>query len=176
MALANAFAFRPSYTWLFSLVLAAFADACMAQELPKGWHVPPANLTGQDFRRKDPGRFLAATGDFNGDGIRDKAFLLVNNEGSKLGFFVCLMTLKGCDWHRLEEMDIGFLEVMGIATVKSGKYETACGKGYWDCGKNEPKTLGIKHAAIEFFKDESASSVYVYDPKKHAFTPIATSD
>jgi hypothetical protein len=119
---------------------------------------------------------LIATGDFNGDGVQDRALLLVNRGTSKLGLFVCLATANGCDWHRLEEMDIAFLDVMGIATVKSGKYETACGKGYWECGKDEPETLVTKRDAIEFFKDESASSVYVYSPKKHAFTAIAISD
>ncbi len=93
-----------------------------------------------------------------------------------MGFFVCLATSNGCDWRRLEVMDIAFLDVMGIAKVTSGKYQTACGKGYWECGKDEPVTLVTRRDAIEFFKDESASSVYVYSPKKHLFRAIATSD
>ncbi len=176
MALLPIPAFRPFTCRVLALILVALVGVCSAQELPKGWHTPPTNLTGQDFRRKDANHFLVAIGDFNGDGIRDKAYLLVNKEMSKLGFFVCLTTPKGCDWHCLEEMDIAFLDVMGIAAVKPGKYETACGKDYWECGKEEPKTLVIKHAAIEFFKDESASSFYVYDPRKHDFTPVAISD
>jgi hypothetical protein len=55
---------------------------------------------------------------------------------------------------------------MGIAGVKPGQYETACGKGYWECGKDEPEKLSTKRDAVEFFKDESASSVYVYNPRK----------
>jgi len=73
-------------------------------------------------------------------------------------------------------MDIAFLDVMGIAKVKPGEYETACGKGYWECGKDEPEKLKTKRDAVEFFKDESASSVYVYKPAKHKFISIATSD
>jgi len=65
---------------------------------------------------------------------------------------------------------------MGIGTVDPGEYETACSKGYWECGKGEPKNLVTKRAAIEFFKDESASSVYVYDSKKRTFTSTAISD
>jgi len=65
---------------------------------------------------------------------------------------------------------------MGIAKVKSGEYETACGKVYWDCEKEEPEKLKTKRDAVEFFKDESASSVYVYNPVKHKFTSVATSD
>jgi hypothetical protein len=73
-------------------------------------------------------------------------------------------------------MDIAFLDVMGIAKVKPGEYETACGKGYWACDKDEPEKLKTKRDAVEFFKDESASSVYVYNPMKHQFISIATSD
>ena len=174
MALKHVSAFRALSFVLMAFV--AFVGSCSAQELPRGWTTPPATLTRQDFRHNDPNRFLVATGDFNEDGIQDKAVLLVNKGTAKLGFFVCLTIAKGCDWHRLEIMDIAFLDVMGIATVKSGKYETACGKGYWECGKEEPETLVTKRDTIEFFKDESASSVYVYNPKKRNFTSIATSD
>ena len=73
-------------------------------------------------------------------------------------------------------MDIAFRDVMGIAKVKPGEYETACGKGYWECGKNEAEKLKTKRDAVEFFKDESASSVYVYNSAKHKFISIASSD
>jgi hypothetical protein len=159
--------------WAIFLIL---VSSCFAQQLPKGWHAPPAKLTNQDFREHDPHRFLSATGDFNGDGLRDKAMLLVDADSTKMALFVCLKTTTGCDWHRLEEMDVAFLDVMGIDTVKPGKQNTACGKGYWECKKGEPQILNLKHEAVEFFEDESASSVYVYNVKKRKFTPIATSD
>ena len=49
-------------------------------------------------------------------------------------------------------MDIAFLDVVGIAKVKPGQYETACGKGYWECGKDEPETLSTKQDAVECLK------------------------
>jgi hypothetical protein len=159
-----------------ALFLIALAGVCLAQEMPEGWTKPAPKLTRQDFRRKDPNHFLVVTGDFNGDGVQDKALLLINQHIQKLGFFVCLTTEKGCDWHRLEVMDTAFLDVMGIAKVKPGRYETACGKGYWECGKDEPEKLSTKRDAMEFFKDESASSVYIYSPRTHKFISVATSD
>jgi hypothetical protein len=159
-----------------ALFLAASTSVCLSQEMPAGWTKPPAKLTGQVFRRKDPNHFLVVSGDFNGDGIQDKALLLVNKRTQKLGLFICLTTAKTCDWHRVEMMDIAFLDVMGIAKVKPGQYETACGKGYWECAKDEPEKLSTKRDAVEFFKDESASSVYVYNPRKQRFIPVATSD
>ena len=159
-----------------ALLLVGLATLCSAQELPTGWTTPPAKLTGQTFRQKDPTHFLVVRGDFNGDGLQDKALLLVNQHTHKLGFFVCLTTATGCDWHRLEVMDLAFLDVMGIAKVKPGDYDTACGKGYWECDKDEPEKLSTKRDAVEFFKDESASSVYVYNPAKDKFISIVTSD
>jgi len=159
-----------------ALSLLGFAGICSAQELPTGWTRPTPKLTHQEFRRKDPNHFLFVTGDFNGDGVQDKALLLVNQRSQKLGFFVCLTIATGCDWHRLEVMDIAFLDVMGIAKVKPGQYETACGKGYWECGKDEPEKLKTKRDAVEFFKDESASSVHVYNSAKRKFISVATSD
>lgn len=157
--------------------LLGLATVCAAQQqLPAGWTKPPAKLVGQDFRQKDPNRFLAVSGDFNGDGVQDKALLLVNERAKKMGLFVCLTTATGCDWHRLEVVDIAFLGMMGIAKVKPGKYETACGKGYWECGKDEPAKLKSKRDGVEFFKDESASSVYIYHTAKHKFVSVATSD
>jgi hypothetical protein len=159
-----------------AVLLLGLTTFCSAQQLPAGWTKPPANLTGQQFREKDSNHFLVVKGDFDGDGVQDKALLLVDQHNHKMGFFVCLMTATGCDWHRLEVMDIAFLDVMGIAKVKPGEYETACGKGYWECGRDEPEKLKTRRDAVEFFKDESASSVYVYNPVTHKFVSVATSD
>jgi hypothetical protein len=145
-------------------------------DLPKGWRSPSTKQLSQDFRRKDRNHFALAIGDFNGDGIEDRAALLVDETNSKLGLFVCLRNANGCNWQLLEEMDIVLLEAMGIATVKLGEYKTACGKGYWECDKDEPSTLVLKRQAIEFFNTESASSNYVYDPRNAKFTAIAISD
>src|SRR5438874_8446331 len=146
----------------FALFLAVSTNMCYAQQLPVGWTKPPSNMTGQEFRQKDPNHFLVVKGDFDGNGVQDRALLLINQHTQRLGLFVCLAMATRCDWHRLELMDIAFLDVMGIAKVKPGEYETACGKGYWECDKDEPKNLKTKLDAVEFFKEESASSVYVY--------------
>lgn len=63
-----------------------------AQQLPAGWTKRPANLTGQQFREKDSNHFLVVKGDFDGDGVQDRALLLVDQHNHKMGFFVCLTT------------------------------------------------------------------------------------
>ena len=94
---------------------------------------------------------------------------------SEVGFFVCLTTGTACDWHRLEDMDIAFLDVMGIAKVKPGEYKTAAAKVTGSAGKMNQK-VKTKRDAVEFFKVESASSVYVYNPVTRKFVSVATSD
>jgi len=91
------------------LFLAVSAHACLSQELPIGWAIPPSNMTRQEFRQKDPNRFLSVKGDFNGDGVQDKALLLVNLHSHKMALFVCLTAKRGCDWRRLEVMDVALL-------------------------------------------------------------------
>jgi hypothetical protein len=123
-----------------ALFLLGLATVCSAQQLPVGWTKPPANLTGQQFREKDPNHFLVVKGEFNGDGVQDKAMLLVNQHTQKMGFFVCLTTATGCDWHRLEVMDIAFLDVMGIARVKPGGTKPRAGKATGSAGRMNPKS------------------------------------
>ena len=64
----------------------------------------------------------------------------------------------------------------GIALVKPGRYEAACGKGYFDCKPGEPEILRLKRPAIEFFKYESASSIFFWDSKSQKFRQVWTSD
>lgn len=65
---------------------------------------------------------------------------------------------------------------MGISILKSGSHKTACGKGYWNCEQNEPALLTLENHGINFFKFESASSVYYWDKDLNKFNRIWLSD
>jgi hypothetical protein len=65
---------------------------------------------------------------------------------------------------------------MGIKSAKSGKYKTACGKGYWDCKKGEPAELNLRMPAMDLFQYESANSFFVWDSKIKKFKRIWMSD
>jgi hypothetical protein len=63
---------------------------------------------------------------------------------------------------------------------RSFPFDPACFKERLMALFNRPFPHGLRvtnfSAAVEFFKDESASSVYVYNPRTHKFFSVATSD
>ncbi len=73
----------------------------------------------------------------------------------------------------LEEQHDSAPQNHGISLVRPGQYETACGKGYWECGPGEPEVLKLRRPAVEFFKFESASSIFFWDVKTNGFHQVA---
>ena len=65
---------------------------------------------------------------------------------------------------------------MGIVLLGPGKHRTACGKGYWDCGKGEPEVLDLKLPAIDYFTYESANSVFYWNKPSSSFQRVWMSD
>ena len=116
--------------------------------------------------------------DFNGDGINDDAWILINETESKYGLFI-LLSKKGGDHKRanLAEYRKETEKLyMGISLMKPGKYKTACGKGYGDCGPNDPKVIVLRNPGIDFFAFESGDSVFYWNANKKEFIRIWLSD
>ncbi|HXX35768.1 MAG TPA: hypothetical protein VEM15_14965, partial [Thermodesulfobacteriota bacterium] len=128
------------------------------------------------WRREDPNLYLTAKADFDGDGKEDEAFLLINVNENKIGLFVQLSSYPEKKIQLDEIQNRAWLDVMGVTVVKPGNYKTACGKGYWACEKDEPPALNLKLAAIDYFKEGSANSFFVWDVKKKKFNRIWMSD
>lgn len=117
-------------------------------------------------------------GDFNGDGIIDEAKLLVRKDGSGFGVFAFIYQKDhSFKIYQLDEMkDVKLIQAMGIKKVSPGTYKTACGKGYWDCQKDEVPEITIKNEIIDYFKTESANSFFYLDIKTNVFKRIWISD
>ncbi len=143
-----------------------------------GWRKPDNKELGNDYswRKEDPNLYLTAKADYDGDGKEDMAFLLINDKENKMGLFVELGSRPGKKIKLDQFDDKSWLEVMGIAVAKLGKYKTACGKGYFDCEKGEPKTLDLKLPAIDYFKEGSANSFFIWNKKTNQFKRIWMSD
>jgi len=145
---------------------------------PAGWSEPRGKLFDQTWRSKDPARFLRVAADFNGDGIEDKASLLANPSTGHVGLWLALTYGDRATSEVLldEVADSSVGSEMGIAMVGPGTYETGCGKGYWDCDSTESAHVAVAHAAIRYFKNESAESFWVWDERKQMMARVWMSD
>jgi len=162
---------------ILSAVALMIPIALSAQDL-SGWRTPnKSELTIDSSLRKEGAiSLLTAKADFDGDGKQDEASLLINDKENKMGLFVELSSQPGKKI-KLDEIDNkSWIEVMGITVAKPGKYKTACGKGYFDCQKGEPEELNLKLPAIDYFKEGSANSFFIWDKKTKQFKRIWMSD
>ncbi len=143
-----------------------------------GWRPPTKADLGDDiaWREKDPSLYLTAVGDFDGDGKQDSVSLLVNDKQDKMGLFIQLGSRPG---KKIELTSFKYnsrVGLMGVRIAQPGKYRTACGKGYWACQKGEPEELNLELPAINFFKEESRNSFFVWNKKTRKFQRIWITD
>jgi len=152
----------------------AFADTIA---LPDGWRMPTKTELGDDWRTRDADKFSVVAGDFNGDGVTDKALLLVSRNGRRAGVYVFLSENGGFKPYALDVRNSNdILPAMGVTKVAAGRYKTACGKGYWACKKSEPSELLLQNDAVEYFKTESASSYFYWNKRSKSFKRVWISD
>lgn len=146
---------------------------------PSGWRFP----TTKDFKgewkanKKDVPLPYKIIGDFNADKLKDEAWLLIPTTGKSTGLFVFLRqsnnTFRSVQLNYFEgENPQGFY----LSVADKGKYDTACGKGYWDCSANEPAVLNLKSQGIFFAVYESASKIYYWSALRKTFESVAISD
>src|SRR5208283_460278 len=101
--------------------------ASLAQEhLPTGWRKPTLSEAKGGWRSRSATRFLIARGDFDGDGQRDLAELLVSDSGKEFGLWVQLSS-QGGDWQMIHSGPAPLGE-LGIYIVRPGKYDTLCSR------------------------------------------------
>jgi hypothetical protein len=148
--------------------------------LPLGYRYPTeVDRTGDwdTFKAEVPTPYLAEA-DFNGDGLPDEAWILLRETGKGWGLFVFLGARDGSRRVITLEEDEGRTPAqrMGVSVVESGEYETACGKGYWDCEPDEPEKLNLLLPALDFFAFESANSFFWWDAKSEKFIRTWISD
>jgi len=160
-------------------VLTSQAHAQSMPEFPAGW-TPATKSDYSDenlsFRKNQVPNHIEA--DFNGDGIKDHAWILINISKKTFGVFVFLRTgnnsykMMILDEHKRETEKL----FMGISLLEPGQYKTACGKGYWECKDDEFNILKLKTPGINYFAFESANSVFYWSSRKNEFMRIWMSD
>ena len=148
-----------------------------SETFPKGWQLS----TKDQYLKEDiewykggiPNRVKA---DFNGDKIPDTAWILTNTTKTALGLFVSISTKQGSKIIKLNENKITNYIFLGISILKAGKHKTACGKGYWNCNVDETPLINLKNPGINYFKFESANSVYYWSNETSSFKQMWLSD
>ncbi len=153
-------------------------------EVPSGYRLPTkADITG-DWKRFDAPNHLKA--DFNGDGIEDEAYILPK-KGSRLGYGVFVSMSKankniqaGHEFQMFKLTDSNDMSpqsfAIELAEPSNKIWKTACGKGYWECGVDEPAEIKITKPSIMFCYIESACTLYLSGKDKSSFKEIQFSD
>ena len=156
----------------------------LAFEVPDGYRLPTKADIVNDWKRFNAPNHLKA--DFNGDGIIDEAYILPK-KGSKLGYGVFVAINKkqaGIQSGRKFQMFKLTADddmrpqsfAIELAEPSNKVWETACGKGYWDCEIGEPAEVKITKPSIMFCYIESACTMYMWDSDKLSFKEIRFSD
>ena len=152
----------------------------IAGSLPQGYRYPTeADRSGdwETFAAEAPTPFRAEA-DFNGDGLPDQAWILLHESGKGWGLFVFLKQKDGGSVVVKLEEDSGdtAAQRFGLDVVEPGEYDTACGKGYWDCEPDEPEKLRLVLPALDFFAFESANSYFWWSVTSKTFVRTWMSD
>jgi len=178
---------RLPLTLICVVLLAVAAARAEADPLPDGWRRPVAGEMDAPWRADDPQRYLRAAADFNGDGERDEAVVLIAEEigprglPAAIGAFA-LLSQPGGGRHlqavRILEHPLPVdLPQFGIAARPPGRYVTACGAGYGDgCAPGEPEAVDLEFAGIECCLFESVTGLFWWDPQAGRFDGVAVSD
>lgn len=168
---------------LFILLSMPMIVVCKEIDLPSEWRFPTdADFIGEweEYKENNPEPFLAEA-DFDGNGEKDSAWILIKDDGS-WGLFVILNPgSKSYELIQLDETDKGSRryvppQSMGLSVGEKGEFKTACGKGFFDCDKGEPDEIVFDLPIINYFQYESASSTFYWDRKTKSFKEIWMSD
>lgn len=155
-------------------------NACAEHKvyLPQDWREPTSSEAKDDWRDKDTGRYLCVKADFNGDGVRDKANILIRSADKKIGVLVFLSQKNGnYRTFILDEMHFSYIEEVGIAVVTPGRYVTWCGMGAMDCRLvGEPEEINLQYNSIKLFFEGKGSKYFYWDKSKDVFKSARISD
>ena len=152
-------------------------------EMPDGYRLPTKSDVFGDWKRFNAPNHLKA--DFNSDGIEDEAYILPR-KGSVVGYGVFVSMSKANKnikaGHEFQMFKLADGDMppqsfaIELAEPSNEKWKTACGKGYWDCGIDEPDEIKITRPSIMFCYIESACRIYLLGEDRESFKEIALSD
>jgi hypothetical protein len=167
--------------FIFTVLFSALSCPVFGQTppAPSGWRFPNVRDYTGDWKigKKDGKLPFNTSGDFNNDKVRDEAWILIPTNGTGAGLFVFLgQPNKTFRIVQLDYFEGGKAQNIYVDMIPKGEYETACGKGFWNCAAVEPSKLSLKFQAISYGTFESSASIFYWDVLSKTFRNVATSD
>jgi hypothetical protein len=134
--------------------------------LPKQYRMPTDVELSGVWRMGDSDKFATVAADFNGDGLVDGAFLVVDEKHKKLVLMVVLINKDFTEtWLKLQTMDYAALKYQGIALVKPSTVSVYKG----EATENTKHPMTLKFNSIKSFSSEGSSSIFSWDASKKQF-------
>jgi hypothetical protein len=157
-----------------------------ALKFPVGWRAPSDAELDDDVERNDsPTKYVVATGDFNGDGKIDTAYILMSDRYRAESLWVRLSEpSESWRWIQLdkERWNNAYSThhtIMAIEEVKPGVISYACFDRARECDfptyAERPK-MKLAFAGLMYFRLGSAASMYYWSTKSKSFVRVWLSD
>ncbi|WP_346836593.1 hypothetical protein [Microbulbifer sp. SAOS-129_SWC] len=176
---------------VLALFFSALSIPTFALNLPDGWRLPSEKeLSGEERDNahnsySSGSRFSKAEGDFNSDGVLDFAYILVSTKFNGDGLFIYLSTPYGYKWIALEEgnldkayPDKGYVystPAMGIGALSPTTFRSYV-ENAWPENNVFPEEADFSSSALDYFKFESAGSLYFWSKSNKKFVRFWYSD
>jgi len=149
--------------------------------LPIGWRYPNVKELSTKERASSKSHYAVVNSDLNGDGVNDSAVILINSDKKGEALWVKLSVgISDFKWIKLDEIKAeSVAPSMGIEVAKPGEYSFGCYDEDSNCSFGPEETrlkLSLTLPGIEYFRFESASSIFYWDVKLLRFRRVWTSD
>lgn len=156
---------------LLIILVSSFTNAG-GPVLPEKWREATDKETYQEY--SDSHLNTLISGDFNGDGLTDGATIVITSDNKKQELVVFLYDKKlNEEWQVLDSLPFSGFVSMGLAKVSPRKTKALCETDE-ECNLGYKKELILKNDAIDYFRPESANSLFIY--KNGAFEQVWQSD
>jgi len=133
---------------------------------PKQYRNPTKEELSSEWRKADPEKYATIAADFNGDGLVDGAFLLVDENHKKLDLVVVLINKNFSEtWIKLQSMDYTAFKYQGITLVEP----TTVSVYKIDTTEETKQPVSLKFNAIKSFSSEGSSSIFTWDSSEKQF-------
>ena len=155
------------------------------QGFPEGWRLPSLSELEDESRLQSPSRYTRADGDFNRDGITDRAYILKKAQSGAEGLWVELSSKHEAarwiqlDSDRLVPNTVSQKVVMGIESNPPGIVPYICFDSESACDVGPPegrRKIHLRDPSLLYFLPESSASLYFWSFKHKRFLRVWVSD